>query len=135
MIGIARGIAAPDQTSTGIGFAIPSNIVAKIVRELISNGEYKRGWLGLSVTAAVDAQDGSATQPPGLIVNELACNSPAERQGVRLGDVITGLDDRAFSTEQAFRNAISLLPANARITLDVRRGETSQKLGMTLSER
>ncbi|WP_234888091.1 S1C family serine protease [Sinorhizobium medicae] len=36
LIGIARGIAAPDQTSTGIGFAIPSNIVAKIVRELIS---------------------------------------------------------------------------------------------------
>ncbi|MDE4561728.1 PDZ domain-containing protein [Sinorhizobium meliloti SM11] len=67
-------------------------------------------------------------------MNELACNSPAERQGVRLGDVITGLDDRAFSTEQAFRNAISLLPANARITLDVRRGETSQKLGMTLSD-
>ncbi|MDW9543911.1 PDZ domain-containing protein [Sinorhizobium meliloti] len=133
LIGIARGIAAPDQTSTGIGFAIPSNIVAKIVRELISHGEYKRGWLGLSVTAAVDAQDGSATQPPGL-VNELACNSPAERQGVRLGDVITGLDDRAFSTEPAFRNAISLLPANARITLDVRRGETSQKLDVTLSD-
>ncbi|RVK16384.1 PDZ domain-containing protein [Sinorhizobium medicae] len=134
LIGIARGIAAPDQTSTGIGFAIPSNIVAKIVRELISHGEYKRGWLGLSVTAAADAQDGSATQPIGLIVNELACNSPAERQGVRLGDVITGLDDRAFSTEPAFRNAISLLPANARITLDVRRGERSHKLDVTLSD-
>ncbi|MCA1370436.1 trypsin-like peptidase domain-containing protein [Bradyrhizobium sp. BRP14] len=134
LIGIARGIAAPDQTSTGIGFAIPSNIVAQIVRELIAHGEYKRGWLGLSVTAAADAQDGSATQAPGLIVNELACNSPAERQGVRLGDVIMALDDRALPTESAFRNAISLLPANARITLDIRRGEASQKLSVTLSD-
>lgn len=134
LIGIARGIAAPDQTSTGIGFAVPSNIAAQIVRELISHGEYKRGWLGLSVTTAADAQDASATQPQGLIVNELACNSPAERQGVRLGDVIIGVDDRAFSTEPAFRNAISLLPANARITLDLRRGETSQKLTVTLSD-
>ena len=134
LIGIARGIAAPDQASTGIGFAIPSNIGAQIVRELIAHGEYKRGWLGLSVTAARDAQDGSATQAEALIVNELACNSPSELQGVRLGDVIMALDGRTFPTEAAFRNAISLLPANARITLDIRRGEASQKLNVTLSD-
>ncbi|PII37805.1 peptidase [Sinorhizobium meliloti CCBAU 01290] len=133
LIGVARGIAAPDQASTGIGFAIPSNIAAQIVRELIAHGEYKRGWLGLSVTAARDAQDGSATQPLGLVVNELACNSRrSARRG--LGDVIMALDDRAFSTEPAFRNAISLLPANARIALEIRRGEASQKLNVTLSD-
>lgn len=44
------------------------------------------------------------------------------------------LDDRAFSTEPAFRNAISLLPANARIALEIRRGEASQKLNVTLSD-
>lgn len=43
------------------------------------------------------------------------------------------LDDRAFPTESAFRNATSLLPANARIILDIRRGEASQKLSVTLS--
>ncbi|AFL54834.1 trypsin-like peptidase domain-containing protein [Sinorhizobium fredii] len=134
LIGIARGIAAPDEATTGIGFAIPSDIAVQIVRELIAHGEYKRGWLGLSVTGAADMGVGGATETQGFVVNELVCNSPAERQGVRLGDIVVALDGRTFPTDTAFRNAISLLPANARITLDVRRGEKLQKLSVTLSD-
>ncbi|WOS65386.1 S1C family serine protease [Sinorhizobium fredii] len=134
LIGIARGIPAPSEESTGIGFAMPSDVAVQIVRELIIHGEYKRGWLGLSVSPVAMIADGGADEPQGPIVNELACNSPAERQGVRLGDVIVALDGRTFATDAAFRNAVSLLPANARITLDIRRGEESQKLNVTLSQ-
>ncbi|AFL52502.1 S1-C subfamily serine protease [Sinorhizobium fredii] len=134
LIGIARGIPATSEASTGIGFAIPSDIAVQIVRELIAHGEYRRGWLGLSVATIAGAQDGGTARTQGLLVNELACNSAAERQGVRLGDVILALDGRTFSTDAAFRNAISLLPANARITLDIRRGSKSQKLHVTLGD-
>lgn len=134
LIGIARGIPAPSEGSTGIGFAMPSDVAVHIVQELIAHGEYKRGWLGLSVGPAAAIADGGTAEPQGLVVNELACNSPAERQGVRLGDVIMAVDGRTFATDAAFRNAISLLPANARISLDIRRGEEPQKLNVTLSQ-
>lgn len=97
----------------------------QIVQELIAHGEYKRGWLGLSVTGAADIRVGSAAETQGFVVKELVSNSPAERQGVRLGDIIVALDGHTFPTDAALRNAISLLPANARITLNVRRGEKS----------
>ncbi|MDK1491238.1 trypsin-like peptidase domain-containing protein [Sinorhizobium sp. 7-81] len=134
LIGIARGIPAPDEASTGIGFAIPSDIAMQIARELIAHGEYRRGWLGLSVTGAADIRPGSAAETQKFVVNELVCNSPAERQGVRLGDIIVALDGRTFPTDAAFRNAISLLSPNTRITLDVRRGEKLQQVNVMLSD-
>ncbi|MEJ6850013.1 PDZ domain-containing protein [Sinorhizobium fredii] len=134
IIGITRGIPAPSEASTGIAFAIPLDIAVQIVRELIAYGEYKRGRLDLSVTTAMDAEGGGTAEALRLVVNELACDSAAERQALRLGDFIVALNGRTLRTEAAFRNAISLLPAGARITLDIRRGEKSQMLNLTSSD-
>jgi len=135
LIGITRGVPALSEASAGIGFAIPSDIAAHIVRQLIAHGEYRRGWLGLSVVVAEHDDGGGTGEAQGLVVNELMCNFAAERQGVRLGDVIMALDGRALATVTAFRNAISLLPANSRISLDIRRGEELQKLDLVVSDR
>lgn len=135
LIGITRGIPASNEASTGIGFAIPSQVAAQIVRQLIDHGEYKRGWLGLSVTA-VETDDGGGTREEQvMVVNSLTCNSSAERQGVQLGDVIMALNGRAHGTVTALTNAVSLLPANSRVTLDIRRGEKLQRLDLVLSDR
>ncbi|MCK3779406.1 S1C family serine protease [Ensifer sesbaniae] len=112
LISITRGIPAPSEASIGITFAIPLDIAVQIVRELITHGEYKHDRLDLSMTTAMDAEGGGTAEPLRLVVNELACDSAAERQALRLGD---------------FRNAISLLPAGARVTLDIRCGEDSQR--------
>lgn len=130
LLGVMRGAPPPNEGSQGIGFAIPSEIAAQIVRALIADGVVRRGWLGASVTLAQEGE-GAAR---GLVVDELACNSAAERQGVRLGDVITALNGRALSTETAFKNTVSQLPPDARITLDIRRGQETQRLDLTLSD-
>lgn len=124
-----RGAPLPDEGSQGIGFAIPSEIAAQIVGALIESGEIERGWLGVSVTLA-RSDDGAVR---GLVVNQLACNSAAERQGVRLGDMVTALDGRPVSTEATFKNAVSLLSPDARVTLEIRRGKAAQRLALTLS--
>ncbi|MEY9626390.1 trypsin-like peptidase domain-containing protein [Sinorhizobium fredii] len=133
LVGVTRGIPPPSEGSSGIGFAIPSDIATRIVGALIADGEYKRGWLGASV--AIGEADEITGEAQGLVVDELACNSAAERQGLRLGDVIIAVDGRALKTEAVFKNAMSLLPVNARIMLDIRRGDKSQRLSLTLSDR
>ena len=129
LLGVMRGAPLPDEGSQGIGFAIPSEIAAQIVGALIESGEIERGWLGVSVTLA-RSDDGAVR---GLVVNQLACNSAAERQGVRLGDMVTALDGRPVSTEATFKNAVSLLSPDARVTLEIRRGKAAQRLALTLS--
>lgn len=129
LLGVMRGVPIPNEASQGIAFAIPSDIAAQVVQALIKDGEIKRGWLGVSVTLA-RTDDGNAG---GLVVDQLACNSAAERQGVRLGDIITALNGRPLSTEASFNNLVSRLSPDARITLDVRRGEAIERLALTLS--
>lgn len=129
LVGVMRGVPIPNERSQGIAFAIPSDIAAQVVQALIKDGEIKRGWLGVSVTLARTDEGVSA----GLVVDQLACNSAAERQGVRLGDIITALNGRALSTEVSFNNFVSLLSPDAHITLDVRRGDATQRLALTLS--
>ena len=128
-VGVMRGVPIPNEASQGIAFAIPSDIAAQVVQALIKDGEIKRGWLGVSVTLA-RTDEGNAG---GLVVDQLACNSAAERQGARLGDIITALNGRTLSTEAAFNNSVSLLPPDASITLDIRRGGATQTLALTLS--
>ncbi|CAN7375135.1 PDZ domain-containing protein [Pararhizobium sp. LjRoot235] len=99
LIGITRGVPATSEASAGIGFAIPSQIAEQIVRQMIAHGEYRRGWLGLSVTSAETDDGGGAGEAQGVVVNELTCNSAAELQGVQLGDVIMALDGRALGTD------------------------------------
>ncbi|MEK1931213.1 MAG: trypsin-like peptidase domain-containing protein, partial [Pararhizobium sp.] len=136
LIGITRGVPATSEASAsaGIGFAIPSQIAEQIVRQMIAHGEYRRGWLGLSVTDT-ETDGGGNREEQGMAVNSLTCNSAAERQGVQLGDVIMALNGRTLGTVTAFTNAVSLLPANSRITLDIRRGEKLQRLELVLSDR
>lgn len=128
LLGVIRGAPPPHEGAQGIGFAIPSELAAQIVRALIKDGEIRRGWLGVSVT--LSQAGGDATQ--GLVVDKLACNAAAERQGVRLGDIMTALNGRTLSTEAVFKNAVSRLPPDARVTLDIRRGGTMQRLELTL---
>lgn len=130
LLGVMRGAPLPDEGGQGIGFAIPAAIAAEVVKTLIANGEVRRGWLGISVSLKRTDESGGQ----GLVVDQLACASAAEQQGVKLGDVITALNGRAFSTAAAFKNAVSLLAPATRMVLTIRRGETPVSLAVTLSD-
>jgi len=154
VIGVTAAIASPVQASVGIGFAIPSAIVQRIVPVLIEEGRYPTPWLGISGTTMTpdlaQAMDLDARQR-GALVLDVTQGGPAARAGVRGsdqevsvdgesgrvgGDVIIAIGEQPVET---FDDLVAYLFNSAEvgqeITLTVLRDGRQQSLVVTLGER
>lgn len=113
VIGINAAIVSESGGFEGIGFAIPSNMAVAITESLIKTGRVTRGWLGVSVqevTAGL-ARSLNLKATKGAFVRELIKGGPAEKSGVRSGDLIVSLDGYPVENANDFRNRV----ATARI--------------------
>jgi serine protease Do len=91
LVGINTAIASPTGAYSGYGFAVPSNIVNKVVEDLMKYGTVQRGYLGVgirSVTAQLAEQE-NLDVVQGVYVDSLLVNSAAKAAGIKAGDVIT----------------------------------------------
>jgi len=95
LIGINTAIASPTGAYSGYSFAVPSNIVAKVVEDLMTYGVVQRGWLGVTITNINNdvIAENDLEVVAGAYVNDLAENSGAKEAGVKKGDVIVKVDD------------------------------------------
>jgi serine protease Do len=119
LVGINSAIFSRDGGNIGIGFAIPANMVRAVVAGATSAGKLVRPWLGAhgqTVTADLATSVGLA-RPLGVLVAEVATGSPAERAGVRRGDVITQVEGREVADTEALRFRIATQPVGAQIRL------------------
>lgn len=94
IIGINTLIVSPSSVSAGVGFAIPSSWVSKVVDELIVKGYVQRGWLGVgiqNVTAGI-AEALELESSEGALVTTISQNSPASKAGIHVADVILSVD-------------------------------------------
>ena len=109
----------------GIGFAIPSNIVKYDLDELLQNGTVARGFLGVTIQQ-ID-QDLAAAfgldKIEGALVSDISKDSPAEKAGIRQGDVILKLNQQPVANTAGLRNAISLMKPGTRVILTVMRSD------------
>jgi Do/DeqQ family serine protease len=121
----------------GLGFAIPSNLAANVMRQLqTGNGVVHRGSLG------VDAQDVDAgiagglglNEAGGAVVTRVYPGSAAAAAGLQVGDVIVGANGERIGDRDTLRNFEGLQPVGAKVALDVRRGGTPLQLTVTLRE-
>jgi serine protease Do len=110
VVGINTAIAAGGQ---GIGFAIPVNMAKSIVAQLRDDGKVTRGYLGVVVQPLSEelAQSFGLDRPRGALVSEVVKDSPAERAGIRRGDVILKFDGQAIDE----RNDLPRVVAAARV--------------------
>ena len=96
LIGINTAIASPTGAYSGYSFAVPSNIVSKVVEDLIAYGMVQRGVLGIRIqsvnTALAKENDLEVSQ--GVYVSSFSASSAAEEAGLEPGDVITAIDDK-----------------------------------------
>lgn len=121
LVGINTAIYSRGGGSVGIGFAIPSNMVAMVVDSVDRAGRVVRPWIGArtqDVTAAIAASLGQP-RPSGAIVRQVYADGPTDRAGLRVGDVILavngrGIDDRAGLL---FRVATLRLGSEAELTV------------------
>jgi serine protease Do len=125
VVGINSAIASRSGGYQGIGFAIPSNIAKAVMENIVSHGRVVRGWLG------VDLAD--APQSGGVTVETVQEDSPADKAGLRSGDIITKFQGRPVN-EMRLRSAIALSPPGTRAAVEVLRDGKPRELTVTLAD-
>ena len=134
LVGINTAIYTRDGGSIGIGFAIPANMVRVVVGAAASGGRFVRPWLGAAgqtVTADIASSLG-LPRPLGVVIADPAPGSPAERAGLRRGDVITHVDGREILDNQVLRFRIATQAVGATTQLTVWRGGRERAMPVTL---
>ncbi len=137
VIGINTAIASRTGGYMGIGFAIPSSIADPVVQSIIEHGQMIRGYLGISMNPLSEALAESLGYPmaEGVIVADLIPDGPAERAGVRVGDVIVSVNGRAVREMEQVRDIIALNPPDTVVELELFRDGEHHTREVTLGMR
>ena len=126
VIGINTAIIAPGQSgSIGIGFAIPANAASNVIDQLIEFGETKRGWLGVRIqdVSKEIAEVEKLKKPEGALVASVGKNSPAERAGIKAGDIILEFDGKKINTMKKLPNVVAGTEVGKSVELKIWRNK------------
>jgi Do/DeqQ family serine protease len=136
LIGINSQILSPSGGNIGIGFAIPSNMAKAVMDQLLKTGKVRRGMLGVTIQG-IDSDLASSLSLPsarGAIVTSVAAGGPAERAGIKRGDVITAINNHAVADNNMARNEIAKLAPSSSATVTLVRNGHEQTVPVTLAE-
>ena len=139
LVGINTAIATDgySRANAGVGFAIPINMVKRVMEDLISDGKVTRGWLGVQIQ---DVDEGMAKalrlkERNGAIISQVIKNSPAEDAGVEEQDVIIAVDGVKVADSSNLKNLISSGRPDDKTKLTVIRDGHERNLIVTLGTR
>lgn len=122
---------------TGIGFAIPANLVKEVSAQLISKGKFTRAWLGVGIGAFRDdslLRERITQIKDGVVVTSVRPDGPASKSELRGNDIIVAVDGTAVSTPQQLRTQIRSKPIGKEVTLDVFRKDKTIQVKVTPEE-
>jgi S1-C subfamily serine protease len=136
LIGVNSQILSPSGGNIGIGFAIPSNMARAVMDQLMKTGKVRRGMIGVTIQS-VNADLASSLNLPasrGAIVSSVQAGGPAERAGIKRGDVITAFNDQVIVDSNNLRNLVASTSPGSEATLTILRDGREQKVRITLGE-
>jgi serine peptidase DegS len=123
LIGINTAVIARNLGVEGIGFAIPVNLVRGVVSEIVTRGRVLRGWIGVGAETLSDAdRERLGIDKGGVLITGLASNGPAQRAGLRPGDVVLKFNDKVASTAREVLIGIADTSPGQTVVLEVQRG-------------
>ena len=129
VIAMATFIVSPTGGNVGLNFAIPADIVQKVVEQLKNHGYVKRAWLGIGFDA-VDkdmAESVGLKEPCGVFVHSVTKKSPAERAGIQKGDVLLSLQGQSLKHPLRLPYLVGALPIGKPIDVVLWRYNTDKK--------
>jgi Do/DeqQ family serine protease len=136
LVGINTAILAPAGGNVGIGFAVPVEIAASVMEQIVEEGRVSRGWLGVSMQPMTPeiAEALGLAAARGALIAAVEPGSPAERSGLRRGDVIVAVDGRAIDGVAGLRASVGLARPGTRVALEVLRDGRPLVLEARLAE-
>ena len=122
VVGINTAIIAPGQSgSIGIGFAIPANAASKVIDQLINYGETRRGWLGVRIQEVTKeiAEAVNLKKSEGALVASVGENSPADKAGVKAGDIILEFDGKKIDTMRTLPKVVANTKVGKNVVIKI----------------
>jgi serine protease Do len=130
LIGINTAIFTKNGGDMGIGFATPSNAVKAIVESILTTGKVVKPWLGATgqnLTPDLSEHLGLRT-PTGVLINEIAHGSPAQKAGLKIGDIILEMDNHKISNTSTLNSRIAMATMTDESKLKIKRNGTNKNL-------
>jgi Do/DeqQ family serine protease len=124
LVGINSAIVSPSRGNIGIGFAVPVNLAAGVMKSLIETGTVTRGFLGVGsepLTPEVAEQVHLPGNTKGVIITDVIPEGPAAKAGVQLGDVILKINGKEIQSRDELRLTIAEMPPGSKVSIDLSR--------------
>ena len=136
LIGINSQILSPSGGNIGLGFAVPANMAKNAMDQLIKSGKVRRGMLGVTIQPVTSdlASSFGLAEVRGALVSSVQAGSPAERAGIRRGDVIVALNGAPVTDSNSLRNQVARTQPGTDVTLTISRDNREQQVKLTLGE-
>lgn len=135
VIGVNAAIMSTSGGFEGIGFAIPSNMATHVAKQLIAKGKVVRGWMGVMIQdlTAELAQSFHVSPHAGVLVADVVKGGPADKAGLKRGDIITSFDGKNTPDSATLRNAVANAPIGQKSKVVVLRKGKTQDFTVTIA--
>jgi serine protease Do len=136
LTGINTAIVSKTGGHQGVGFAVPSNMVKSVMTQLINEGKVTRGWLGVAIQQVTPelAKKFGLDKPEGALVTEIINESPAEKSGLKRGDILLEVNNKGVDDVETLRNIIAQSKVGSTIVLKVLRDKKNIEIKAIVAE-
>ncbi len=137
LVGINTAILSQSGGSIGIGFAIPVSTAKQVMEQLIETGAVTRGWVGVElqeITAEL-AESFKLRAKTGVLVAGVQRGSPADRAGIKPGDIVMNVDGKPVNDPDSLRNLIVAVAPGKPATFKLKRGENEVRVTVNVGKR
>ena len=137
LIGINSSIYSSTGSSVGIGFAIPGNVAKQVLEQIVQHGSVTRGWIGVAVQDMTKEFAESFKLPDvgGALISEVLRGGPADKGGVKPGDILTAVNGKSVANSAGMLNLIAALQPGQTAALKVIRERRETELAVTIGRR
>ncbi|MEO8838358.1 MAG: Do family serine endopeptidase [Herbaspirillum sp.] len=137
LIGVNTAIYSRSGGSLGIGFAIPVSTVKMVMDSIIKTGQVVRGWIGVEpqdITPELAESFGLKTKE-GAIIAGILKNGPADKAGMKPGDILTAIDGKPITNTTEMLNSVAQLTPGKRAEMTILRKDVQTNLSVTVGKR